>query len=125
MPVADQVLISDSIRQGTYSGDRAEVTSQVLERAKAAWQERGYSDARVRGDAKVLSGNPANEQIAVAVHVDEGPQYRLERIGFKNNMAVSNVGALRRLFPIKDGDLFNRTLIAEGLGNLRKAYLDL
>ena len=95
MPVADQALISASIRQGTYFGDRSEVTSQVLERTKAAWLEHGYWDVRVRGDANVLSNSPANEQISVAVHVDEGMQYRLERITFTNNREVSNVEALR------------------------------
>lgn len=125
MPLADQGRISGSIRLRRYFGDRAEVTSQVLERTKAAWLEHGHLDVQVRGDAKVLSSSPANEQIAVAVHVDEGPQYRLERIRFNNNRAVSNAGALRSLFPIKDSDLFNHILIAEGLDNLRKAYLEL
>jgi len=125
MTAADQAQISASIRQQTYFGHDAEVTSQVLERAKAAWQEHGYSDVQVRGDAKILSSSPVNEQVAVAVHVDEGAQYRLARITFKDNREVSDVQALRSLFPIKDGDIFNRTLIREGLDSLRKAYLEL
>jgi len=96
MTAADQAQISSLIRQQMYSGDRAEVTSQVLDRAKAAWQEHGYSDVQVRADAKVLSSSPVNEQVAVAVHVNEGPQYRLERIAIKNNREVSNAEALRR-----------------------------
>ena len=123
MTAADQAQISASIRQGAYSGNSA--TSQVLEKAKAAWQEHGYSDVQVRGDAKVLSSSPVNEQVAVTVQVDEGPQYRLERIAFKNLREVRNVEALRSLFPIKDGEIFDRKLIREGLDNLRKAYLDL
>ena len=30
--------------------------------------------------------------------------------------------ALRNLFPIKDGDIFDRKLLAKGLDNLREAY---
>src|SRR4029077_3438149 len=48
--------------------------------------------------------------------------YRLGKITFKNNKAVSNVNALRALFPIKDGDVFSREKVAKGLENLRKAY---
>src|SRR4029077_20123523 len=43
-------------------------------------------------------------------------------ITFKNNKAVSNQKALRDLFPIKDGDTFDRSKIAKGLENLQKAY---
>ena len=125
MTAADQAQISASIRQKVYSGDRAEVISQVLERARVAWQEHGYSDVQVRGDSKILSSSPANEQVALTVQVDEGRQYRLERITFNNNREVTNVEALRRLFPIKNGGIFDRTSIRKGLDNLRKAYLEL
>lgn len=125
MTAADQAQISASIRQQAYAGDRAEVISQVLEKTKATWQEHGYSDVQVRGDSKILSSSPANEQVALTVHVDEGPQYRLERITFNNNREVTNVEALRSLFPIKNGGIFDRASIREGLDNLRKAYLDL
>ncbi|MGA8441390.1 MAG: POTRA domain-containing protein [Candidatus Sulfotelmatobacter sp.] len=43
-------------------------------------------------------------------------------IRFKHNKAVSNVKALRALFPINDGGIFSREKIAKGLENLRKAY---
>jgi hypothetical protein len=49
----------------------------------------------------------------------------LERITFNNNREVTNVEALRSLFPIKNGGIFDRTSIREGLDNLRKAYLAL
>jgi hypothetical protein len=60
----------------------------------------------------------------VTLHADEGPQYRLQRIQFKNNVEVSNVTALRSLIPIEDGGIFNRTLIMQGMASLRKAYLE-
>jgi outer membrane protein insertion porin family len=54
--------------------------------------------------------------------VDEGSQYTLGGITFRNNRAISNLTALRALFPIKDGEIFARERIAMGLENLRKAY---
>ena len=49
----------------------------------------------------------------------------MERITFNNNREVTKVEALRSLFPIKNGGIFDRTSIREGLDNLRKAYLAL
>ena len=57
---------------------------------------------------------------ALFVNVEEGPQYRLSGITFR---AISNIEALRRLFPIEDGEVFRREKIARGLENLRHAYL--
>jgi outer membrane protein assembly factor BamA len=122
MPTTDQDEISTSLKQQTYSGDRDGVTSEVLERVRRAWQDRGYFSVQVRGGANVLTSNPASERIAVSVQVDEGQQYRLGEIRFRNNKAISNVGALRNLFPLKDGDIFSRGKIAKGLDNLRFAY---
>jgi outer membrane protein insertion porin family len=46
----------------------------------------------------------------------------LSKITFKNNRALTNYTALRKLFPIKDGEIFKRSVIAEGLENLRRVY---
>lgn len=49
----------------------------------------------------------------------------MHKITFKNNKVISDVAALRSLFPINDGDIFSREKIASGLNSLRKAYGDL
>src|SRR5260370_16656186 len=49
-------------------------------------------------------------------------QYKLSGITFRNNKAIINVKALRRLFPISDGDIFSRERMEKGLESLRKAY---
>src|SRR4030081_315952 len=54
--------------------------------------------------------------------IEEGDKYSLGEITFKNNKAVSNTKALRALFPMKDGDTFDRSKVAKGLENLQKAY---
>jgi TonB family protein len=83
-------VISRLISQQTYSGNREEATSQVLESVRSAWEDHGYLEVKVHGEAKTLSPIPADERLAIAVHVDEGPQYRLESIRFKNNRAFLN-----------------------------------
>lgn len=58
----------------------------------------------------------------ITVPIDEGDRYRLGEITFKGNKAIPNTKALRSLFPLKDGDVFNRQKIAKGLENLKNAY---
>jgi outer membrane protein insertion porin family len=89
---------------------------------RRAWQDRGYFKVEVRGEARMLTSKPVSERIAVTVHVDEGQQYRLREITFRNNRAVTDLQALRNLFPLYDGDVFSREKIAQGLDNLRFAY---
>jgi outer membrane protein assembly factor BamA len=125
MPITDQDQIATSLKQGTYWGDSNGVASEVLEGVRRAWQNRGFFEVQVRGGAKLLTSSPASERISVAVQVDEGQQFSLRSITFKNNRGISSVDALRNLFPLKDGDIFSREKIAKGLDNLRFAYRQL
>jgi outer membrane protein assembly factor BamA len=52
---------------------------------RRAWQDRGFFEVQVRDGAKLLTSNPASERISVAVQVDEGQQFLLGSITFKNN----------------------------------------
>jgi outer membrane protein insertion porin family len=122
MSSANRDQITTSLKQQTYSGKLDGVESEISERVMAAWQSSGYFKAQVHTDARVLTSSPDNERTAVTVQVDEGQQYRLEQIRFGNNKAIGNVEALRKLFPIKDGDVFDRAAIGKGLENLRLAY---
>lgn len=123
IPVSDQEQIAESIKQQTHGTSLDKVTDEALWRAKAEWLNRGYFKVQVSGDAKTLTSNPAN-RIALSVHVNEGAQYQLKEITFKNNKAISSLRSLRGMFPIEDGDIFSREKIAKGLENLRKAYGD-
>jgi len=118
----DQQKIASSIRQHTYFGDPDGVAAGILETVRAAWQDHGYFKARVDGDTRILADNALDMRIALAIHIDEGPQYRLWQITFKGNRAILNAQALRKLFPLQDGELFNGSAIGQGLDNLRKAY---
>jgi hypothetical protein len=125
MSPANRDQIAASIKQRTYSGSPDEVASEVSDRVKAAWLASGFVNADVHGDAHVLTSSPASESIGITVQVDEGQQYRLEGIRFRNNRAFRDVEALRNLFPINDGDVFDRAAVAKGLDNLRVAYREL
>ena len=124
MQIFDQDQIADSIKQQKYESSFAGVTDEALERVRAGWQDRGYFKVLVSGHARRLISGPDSQRVALSVHVDEGLQYSMGEITFKNNLAISDVAALRGLFPIKDGDIASREKIAKALDNLRRAYGD-
>jgi surface antigen-like variable number repeat protein len=122
MAPTDRDQIAASITSRAYFGDPDEVTSQVLTELKSAWQERGYLNAKVQGEARVLSSSPADQRVTIAVDVDEGEQYRLGSIDFENNKIITDIQALRDLFPLQNGELFDPHKISKGLENLKLAY---
>lgn len=105
----------------------------------AEWVREAYED---RGYFKVIVDDPTThlrdtghegfhipliqhgpgKAMDIHVPIEEGEQYRLGTITFKNNKAITNTAALRAQFMIKDGDIFSREKIVKGLDNLRKAY---
>ena len=121
-PPAEQEEIVASITGRRYSGTVDEVKEEAQERLKQEWQNRGYLNVGVTVDARVLTSSWVEQRIALDVNVDEGSQYRLKRITFKNNRAIANLAVLRKLFPIRDGDIFSRQAIVSGLDDLRRAY---
>lgn len=115
----------------TYDATKLE---EDTERVRAEYQNRGYFKVLV-SDPKtqihdtghkglhipLLQSGPG-KAVDITMPIEEGDQYRLGKITFKNNKAISNNAALRSLFPLKDGDIFSREKVAKGIEALRKAY---
>jgi hypothetical protein len=125
MPVSAQDEIAASIKERTHRGPLDQATDELLEIARVGWQDHGYFKAEVNGYATTLDSTLTRRRITLSVHVDEGLQYTLGKIRFTHNRAVSNVKALRALFPIDDGNIFSKEKIGIGLENLHKAYGEL
>jgi outer membrane protein insertion porin family len=104
------------------------------ERVRAEFQNRGYfkvvvqepktqiHDTGHKGFHIPLIQAGPGKAVDITMPIEEGDKYSLGGVTFKNNKAVTNVKALRNLFPMKDGDTFDRSKIAKGLENLQKAY---
>ena len=115
----------------TYDATKLE---EDTERVRAEYQNRGYFKANVadpktnihdtghKGFHIPLIQSGPGKAVDITMPIEEGDKYRLGKITFKNNKAISNNAALRSMFPLKDGDIFSREKIAKGLENLRKAY---
>ncbi|HKH97921.1 MAG TPA: outer membrane protein assembly factor BamA [Candidatus Sulfotelmatobacter sp.] len=124
-------IFLENIFAKTYDATKLE---EDTERVRAEYQNRGYfkvvvSDPKTeihdtghKGAHIPLLQGGAGKAVDITMPIDEGDKYRLGKITFKNNKAITNVAALRNLIPLKDGDIFSREKIAKGLENLRKAY---
>jgi outer membrane protein insertion porin family len=124
-------IFLENIFSKTYDATKLE---EDTERVRAEYQNRGYFKVLVQDPKTDIhdTGHPGvhipliqkgpGKAVDITMPIEEGDRYTLAGITFKNNKAISNVKALRSLFPIKDGDIFSREKIGKGLENLRKAY---
>jgi outer membrane protein insertion porin family len=107
--------------------------NEDAERVRDAYQQKGYFKALVQ-DPKTqirdVSGinwffpikSKHGKVVDVTVPVEEGDRYTLKEIKFTGNKAYPNNTALRRLIPMKDGEIFNVENMRKGIKNLRDAY---
>jgi outer membrane protein insertion porin family len=124
-------IFLENIFSKTYDATKLE---EDTERVRAEYQNRGYfkvivnepktqmHDTGHKGFHIPLLQSGPGKAVDLTMPIEEGDKYRLGKITFKNNKAITNVNILRAQFPIKDGDFFSREKVAKGLENLRKAY---
>jgi outer membrane protein insertion porin family len=104
------------------------------ERVRQEFQNRGYFKVIVDEPKTNVhdTGHPGfhipliqagpGKAVDITMPITEGEKYRLGEITFKGNKALTNTAGLRALFPIKDGEVFDRSKIGKGLEALGKAY---
>jgi outer membrane protein insertion porin family len=125
-------IFLENIFARTYDATKL---NEDAERVRYEYQQQGYFKALVQ-DPKTrvrdthglhipLFQHGGGKAVDITIPIEEGDRYRLGAITFKNNKAVRDPRALRSLFAMKDGDIFNAELVRKGLENLRKAYGEL
>jgi hypothetical protein len=87
--------------------------------------DKGYFKSAVTASTQQLPDKNDTHQFAVTFDIQAGPRYRLGRITFKGNRAISDPKARRDLFLLKDGSILDPMALAKGLENLRYAYQEL
>ncbi len=107
--------------------------TEDAERVRYYYQTKGYFKALV-GDPKTQIHDTSGfrwyypfkpspgKAVDITIPVEEGQRYHLKEITFTGNKAVKNPLALRAMFKIKDGDVFDTEAVRKGLESLRKAY---
>ncbi len=119
--------IAEGLKRDSWVIEDGAVES-VAHNAKKEWSDRGYFRAEVTATAQQLSHDPTSEHVAVILHVNAGRQYRAGEIRFmtsENQRPVIPADELRRLIPLKRGDIFETSKLREGFDNLSKRYGEL
>jgi len=96
----------------------------IEERIRFGFQRFGFFKVRtlaVTIEAPDIANPPT---VSLIAHVDEGERYRLKAITFFGKKGAADP-LLRKLFPITDGEIFDRENVSKGLEDLRQVYADL
>jgi outer membrane protein insertion porin family len=124
-------IFLENLMARTYDATKLE---EDTERVREEYQNRGYfkvvvedpktniHDVGHKGFHIPLLQKGPGKNVDITIPIEQGDKYKLGEITFKGNKAITNIKGLRRLFPIQDGDVFDRSKIAKGLEQLQKAY---
>ena len=107
--------------------------NEDAERVRDAYQQKGYFKALVQDPKTKIRDTTTvrwyfffrtshGKAVDITMPIEEGDKYRLKEIKFTGYKAINNVEALRKLVPMKDGDIFDVEAMRKGLKNLRDAY---
>jgi outer membrane protein assembly factor BamA len=123
-PLALRQLI-ESLKQREFDGD-SDWIREFEETVRGAWQDQGYFNAEVKAEAQLVSEDATRARVSVTVHVEEGLQFGLGDIRFRpadpRETLLFLPDELRKLIPLREGQLFNVAKIRDGLDALRKMY---
>ncbi|MGE3276631.1 MAG: translocation/assembly module TamB domain-containing protein [Vicinamibacterales bacterium] len=92
------------------------VVTELLERY---YKEQGYLDAAIDQPEYDFGGGP--EEARVRFRVDEGPRFRVTRVVFEGNAAMTEA-ALRDETPLLAGDTYLPAVAERSAGLIRQAY---
>jgi outer membrane protein insertion porin family len=106
------------------------------DRIRDAYQQKGYFTARVVEHSlkmrdvggsgmriPVFKPNKPGKRADILLTVEEGKQYRLNKINFVGVKLFKTPDALMRpLFQMEEGDVFSTAKLRKGMENLRKLY---
>ncbi len=122
-------IVFENLFSQTFDASKLE---EDTERVRQAYRDKGYYNAAIeeprtqirdQGGLNWFTFRPnRGKRIDILMPVEEGARYRLGSITFSGNKAVTNQRALRGTFAVRDGELFNATLMGKGLEALKKAY---
>ncbi len=79
------------------------------ERIRRHYTKRGFVDVKV-GEAQ-SSRNPDSGDWRIDFAIDEGPRYRIGRVGLKPGKNIDAAAGLARLIDIRPGDVWNSEAI--------------
>jgi outer membrane protein assembly factor BamA len=126
LPNSIREQLITELKQREFDGDYDWLGEIQEVPVRGAWQDQGYFRVNSTAQARIISSDSTIQHVSVIVHVDEGLQYRLGDVSFRegdpDDPLPFPAEELRKLVPLREGDLFNVEKIREGLEALKKLY---
>jgi outer membrane protein insertion porin family len=101
---------------GVYASDEAERAVLLVQ---AHLYDRGLVESNVAAPALTLS--PDGKSLAIAIAVREGSVFRIGKVRFAGDLAA-DPATYAKLFPLRGGDVFNRSVVVQGLDRIRAMH---
>jgi outer membrane protein insertion porin family len=95
------------------------VFEEDAERILALYADHGYLQARV--ESQEIVPDPRRGKITLRVRVQEGAQFRVGSLTISGNQVLSEE-ELRGFIKLKEGDVFNRSLVRSGMRAITDRY---
>ncbi|MGA8298845.1 MAG: POTRA domain-containing protein [Terriglobales bacterium] len=106
--------------EGVCFDEQSEVVGEAI---RDAFSDQGFAQVDVENvTLKASDTLSIPKPVTVRAEITEGPRFRFGTIRFIGNHAFSDA-KLRAVFPIKKGQLFQRSKIASGFDEIRKLYV--
>jgi outer membrane protein insertion porin family len=118
MQTAEGSFLSFITSAGTY---REEVFQRDLAMMQAVYADRGYIYAKIGKPAVALSAD--KQFLFLTVHVEEGDQYRVGKIGFSGEL-LHDKAELAEVIQTRTGEIFARSKIQKDLFSVADLYRD-
>ncbi len=122
-------IVLESLFHRTYDATKL---SEDAERTRFAYQQKGFFKALISdpetkihdtgGGVRLWPFGGKGKAVDITMPIEEGERFRLKQITFTGNKTLNKNEALRKMFAMNDGDIFNTDLVRKGIENLRKAY---
>jgi hypothetical protein len=93
---------------------------------RGAWQDLGYFKVVAEATAKDIGGDALHEHVALTAHVDEGLQYFQGKFDIRSAdpdvPLVFVPEVLRKIYPLREGDVFDADEIRKSLDAYGQLY---
>ncbi|HKS82275.1 MAG TPA: POTRA domain-containing protein [Candidatus Acidoferrales bacterium] len=98
----------------------------IVRPVEELWRDEGFFKVQVTSEEKILSSDLTLQHLSLVFNVQEGDQYRLRSVHFRNVDAKAPLAfsseQLRKLVPMEDGELFDVRKVRLGLENLTNQF---
>ncbi|RMG70433.1 MAG: outer membrane protein assembly factor BamA [Nitrospirae bacterium] len=116
METSEWWIFSYFTKSGYY---RKDVLDSDIQKIKDLYYDNGFLNVVVSKPEVIL--DKKKKELTIKINIIEGPQYRVSSIKFKGH-EPSEEKQIKELIPLKEGEVFSKKLLREGIENITNFY---